>query len=246
MIGDFPRRKMEEPMSNQSSSAPERRSFLTSWNAGVAALAAIAFGRQARAQAKPAAATRWEPARHDKDDWFDQLPGKHRLVFDTTSLEHVASSLLFANNFIRVNQADYGLQPSELAVVIIVRHRSTPFGYTDAMWAKYGAPIAARSQVEDPKTKQPPKVNMFTSANYSEFDNRGMTLDSVFKQGVQLAVCATSTRGYAAAIAQATGGQANAIFEELAANLVPNSRLVPAGIVAVNRAQERGYSLVSI
>jgi intracellular sulfur oxidation DsrE/DsrF family protein len=63
---------------------------------------------------------------------------------------------------------------------------------------------------------------------------------------VQLAVCATSTRGYAAAIAQATGGQANAIFEELAANLVPNSRLVPAGIVAVNRAQERGYSLVSI
>jgi intracellular sulfur oxidation DsrE/DsrF family protein len=26
-------------------------------------------------------------------------------------------------------------------------------------------------------------------------------------------------------------------------NLVSNSRMVPAGIVAVNRAQERGYSL---
>ena len=231
-------------MSSQSS-APERRSFLTSFHAGAAALAALAFGRQARAQNK-AAATRWEPARHDKDDWLDQLPGKHRLVFDTTSLEHVASSLLFANNFIRVNQADYGLQPSEVAVVIIVRHRSTPFGYTDAMWAKYGAPIAARSRVEDPKTKQPPKINMFTSANYADFDNRGMTLDSLFKLGVQLAVCATSTRGYAAAIAQATGGNADTIFQELTANLVPSSRLVPAGIVAVNRAQERGYSLVSI
>ena len=231
-------------MSNQSSPAPERRSFLTSWNTGLAALAAIALGGQARAQGK--AASRWEPARHDKDDWLDQLPGKHRLVFDTTSLEHVASSVLFANNFIRVNQADYGLQPGELAVVIVVRHRSTPFGYTDAMWAKYGAPIAARSQVEDPKTKQPPKLNMFTSANYTEFDNRGATLESIFKQGVQLAVCATSTRGYAGVIAQATGGNANAIFEELAANLVPNSRLVPAGIVAINRAQERGYSLVSI
>jgi intracellular sulfur oxidation DsrE/DsrF family protein len=45
-------------------------------------------------------------------------------------------------------------------------------------------------------------------------------------------------------IAQATGGQADSIFKELAANLVPNARIVPAGIVAVNRAQERGYTFV--
>ena len=32
----------------------------------------------------------------------------------------------------------------------------------------------------------------------------------------------------------------------MVANLVPNARLVPAGIVAVNRAQERGYALVSV
>lgn len=76
---------------------------------------------------------------------------------------------------------------------------------------------------------------------------RGATLDSLFKQGVQLAVCATSTRGYARAIAEATGGNADAINNELIANLVSsNARMVPAGIVAVNRAQERGYSLVSV
>jgi intracellular sulfur oxidation DsrE/DsrF family protein len=33
-------------------------------------------------------------------------------------------------------------------------------------------------------------------------------------------------------------------MKEMAANLIPNARLVPAGIVAVNRAQERGYSFV--
>ena len=32
----------------------------------------------------------------------------------------------------------------------------------------------------------------------------------------------------------------------MVANLVPNARLVPAGIVEVNRAQERGYALVSV
>ena len=234
-------------MSQPSSSTPERRSFLTSLNAGAASLAALALSGVARAQGKSTA--RWEPARHEKDDWFDQLPGKHRLVFDTISLEHVTNATLFASNFIRVNQADYGLQSNDLAVVIVVRHRSTPFGYNDAMWAKYGAPIAARSKVEDPKTKQPPKINIFNARDYGELlNNRGTTLDSLFKLGVQLAVCSTSTRGYAASIAQDVGGDADAIFKELIANLVSNTnaRMVPAGIVAVNRAQERGYSLVSI
>jgi intracellular sulfur oxidation DsrE/DsrF family protein len=206
----------------------------------------MAIGGVAMAQQKSPAAARWEPARHEKDDWFDQLPGKHRLVFDTTAYDGLADAILFANNFIRVNRADYGLQNNDLAVVIVVRHRSTPFGYNDAMWAKYGAAIAARARVEDPKTKLAPKINIFNSGDFGELlSNRGMTLDSLFRQGVQLAVCATSTRGYATSIAQAVSGNADTIFNELIANLVSNSRMVPAGIVAVNRAQERGYSLVS-
>jgi intracellular sulfur oxidation DsrE/DsrF family protein len=233
-------------MTRQSPSSSERRSFFTRLNAGVTSLAAIAVGGVAMAQQKSTTAARWEPARHEKDDWFDQLPGKHRLVFDTTAFDHLGEAILFANNFIRVNRADYGLQNSDLAVVIVVRHRSTPFGYNDAMWAKYGTAIAARAGVEDPKTKLAPKINIFNFADYAELlPSRGTTLDSLFKQGLQLAVCATSTRGYATSIAQAVGGNADTIFNELTSNLVSNSRMVPAGIVAVNRAQERGYSLVS-
>jgi len=207
----------------------------------------MAIGGVAMAQQKSPPAARWEPARHEKDDWFDQLPGKHRLVFDTTAHDGLAEAILFANNFIRVNRADYGLQNSDLAVVIVVRHRSTPFGYNDAMWAKYGTAIAARAKFEDPKSKLAPKINIFNSGDYAELlSNRGTTLDSLFKQGLQLAVCSISTRGYAGAIAQAVGGDAATIFNELTSNLVSNSRMVPAGIVAVNRAQERGYSLVSV
>lgn len=227
--------------------SPERRSFLTRLNAGAVSLAALAVGSIAKAQDKATVTARWEPARHDKDDWLDKLPGKHRLVFDTTTPEALGDALAFANNFIRVNRSDYGLQNSDLAVVIIARHRSTPFGYNDAMWAKYGMPIAARSKVEDPKTKLTPKTNIYNSEGYGDLAaNRGTTLDSLFKQGVQLAVCSTATRGYSRSIAEAVGGNADAIYNELIANLVSNNaRMVPAGIVAVNRAQERGYSLVS-
>lgn len=206
----------------------------------------MAAGSAAMAQEKPAPAARWEPARHDKDDWLDKQPTKHRLVFDTTTPDGFGEALAFAGNFIRVNRVEYGLQNNDLSVVIVVRHRSTPFGYSDAIWAKYGMPIAAQSKFEDPKSKSAPKANVYNSADYGELlPNRSVTLDSLFKQGVQLAVCSVATRGFATVIAEAIGGNADTINSELIANLaVGNSRMVPAGIVAVSRAQERGYTLV--
>jgi intracellular sulfur oxidation DsrE/DsrF family protein len=146
-----------------------------------------------------------------------------------------------------VNRKDYGLQSSDLAVVVVARHRSTPFAYNDAMWAKYGTAPAAQAEVEDPKSKLAPKTNIYNAGDYSDLlPNRGVTLDSLFKKGVQLAVCSLATHAYAASAANAVGGSADAIYDELIANLVSNARMVPAGIVAVNRAQERGYSLVSV
>ena len=70
-------------------------------------------------------------------------------------------------------------------------------------------------------------------------------MDSLGKLGTQFAVCKLSTRANASVIANATGGKAEEIFAEISANLIPNARLVPAGIVAVNRAQERGYTLMA-
>jgi intracellular sulfur oxidation DsrE/DsrF family protein len=233
-------------MSKEAASSLERRSFLGRLNAGAAALAAMFGHGVANAQVRPAATGRWEPLRHEKDDWLEQLPGKHRLVFDTTNPEGIGLALLFTNNFMRVNRSDYGLQNSDLAVVIVVRHRSAPFGYNDAMWAKYSAAIAAHVHYEDPKSKAAPKVNVYNSGDYGDLaPNRGTTFEALAKQGVQFAVCANATRAVAGAITRSVGGNTDAVFTELTANLVPNGRMVPAGIVAVNRAQERGYSLVS-
>jgi hypothetical protein len=106
--------------------------------------------------------------------------------------------------------------------------------------------MAGRAEFVDPKTKQAPKSNLFNATDYGrELSNRGTTLDSLLKQGAQLGVCSVATRGLAGVIAQATGGNTDDIFNELVSNLVGNARMVPAGIVAVNRAQERGYSFVS-
>ena len=222
-----------------------RRSFLSKAGVGAAALGAAigAGGSPVRAQSGSPDAARWQPARHATDDWFDQVPGKHRFFFDTISPASLGQAIFFANNYTTANRTGYGLEPSELAIVICVRHHSTGFAFTDAMWAKYGKPLADRINFTDPKTSTAPIVNVFQASGYgAALTNSGVTLDSFIKRGGHLAVCQLSMRANSRAIASQTGGKAEEIYEELAAHLVPNSHIVPAGIVAVNRAQERGYS----
>ncbi len=226
-------------------STSKRRSFLARLSAGVTAFAAV-VSSGGTTQGQSLASTKWLPERHEKDDWLDQGPTKHRLIFDTTTPNGLGDAIAFAGNFMRVNRTDYGLQNADLAVVIVVRHRSTPFAYSDAIWAKYGVPMASRAQFTDPKTKVAPTLNVYNATDYSaQLPNRGTTLNSLLKQGVQLAVCQVATRGIAGSIAEATGGNTDAIYNELVASIESGARMVPAGIVAVNRAQERGYSFVS-
>src|SRR5207248_2946578 len=116
-----------------------------------------------------------------------------------------------------------GLPNDQLAVVICLRHRSTPFAYADAMWAKYSEPIALRSGFTDPRTRQAPTLNVYQARGYgSLLPNNGATLDSLITRGVRLAVCQMATRAYATSIAGKTGGSVDDIYRELTEHLVPN------------------------
>jgi len=222
-----------------------RRSFLSRLGTGVAAFGAAfgAGGGIARAQGPVAEAGTWKPARHAEDDWFDRIPGGHRFFFDTITPQGFGQTIFFANNVFTANRNGYRLRQEDQALAICVRHHSTGFAFNDAMWAKYGESLAERADLKDPKTGQAPKINMYMASGYgSQLSNNGVTLDSLLKLGAHLAVCQMATRANASGIAQQTGGKNDDIYQELTSNLVPNSHMVPAGIVAVNRAQERGYA----
>jgi hypothetical protein len=212
--------------------------------AGATAFGAMFATGGSRAQAQPASSA-WQPARHPQDDWLDQLPGKHRCFFDTTTVDALVDAILFAGNYYNVNKNTYGLENGELVVVIGVRHQSAPFGYNDAIWAKYGAALAERAKYTDPKSSQTPITNPYApAAAGGASGSRGGGLTALSGRGARISVCDLSTHGIAGLIAQKVGGKSDAIYAELAANLIGNARLVPAGILAVNRAQEHGYSLM--
>src|SRR5262245_19851249 len=93
-----------------------RRSLISAIGA---AGAALVFGsRDARAQSAPPSGGHFEPARHPEDAWFDALPGKHRTVIDTFSVNGAGNALLFANNLFLSNAAGYHLADADVAVVI--------------------------------------------------------------------------------------------------------------------------------
>ena len=220
----------------------QRRSFVSRFGFGATALAsAVALEAALPAESRAAG---WQPERHRSDDWLDKIPGKHRMVFDATTPDGFGYAMLYAGNYFIGNQDGYGLKESDLAVVIVARHFATPFAFNDAMWKKYGETISQLSNFSDPKTKLPPSHNLYNVPD-SGLPNKGGTLDALIKRGVQFAVCQMATRQLADSFAAAIGSDGETVFKELSANLINNSHLVPAGIVAVNRAQERGYSVVN-
>lgn len=217
-----------------------RRSMLV--GLGAAAAASAAAVGTAGAQTTGAA---FRPTRHPEDSWLDAAPGaKHRIVIDAPTPHGAGEAILFANNLYEQQKAAYKGSEKDLAIVIVMRHFGTPFAFSDAFWAKYGKPVGTMLGFNDPKTKQPPTSNLYNSKDYGmDLPTLGNTVDQVQKLGTRFAVCDMATHFIASQLA-AGGGNADAIYKELVASIVPGSRMVSAGVVGVTRAQEYGYTLI--
>lgn len=203
----------------------ERRAIIT----GLGAVAAGALGG-ASLQAQGMSDT-FTPTLHTADAWMSAMGGKHRVVLDVISPDGLPDAVRFTGNLLAGHKNGWGVEESDVALIVCLRHGATPFGYTDAIWSKYGKTI-------DPRATPAPTANPYNTADR-------MQLADLAKRGVQFMVCGTASRGLAGRIAGA-GGDADAVLKEMGANLIPSARIVPAGVVAVVHAQERKFALISV
>jgi intracellular sulfur oxidation DsrE/DsrF family protein len=225
-----------------------RRSFMSRMGAAFAAFG-IGSAASAEAQTKPAAPAAagraFRAAHHAQDDWMDQFPGKHRIVIDAVTPHGAGEAVLFANNLYVSHKTAYDLADKDLAIVVVMRHFATPFAFTDAVWAKYGKAMGDMLPFKDPKTKESPTTNLYQAAGYGlALPNLGTTIETVRKKGTYIAICDQATRFTAQGVAGMTGSTMDAVYKDFQANIVPDSRFVPAGVLAVARAQEKGYTLI--
>jgi hypothetical protein len=222
-----------------------RRKFISDVGLAAVAVGSGATLAGAQAPAKAAAHAAFHPARHTMDDWLDAAAGKHRIIIDAVTAAGAGSAILFANNLYQTNKDAYKMADGDLAIVIVMRHFATPFAFSEAFWAKYGSLVGGMLAFNDPKTQKAPTTNVYQSAEYGmTLPSFGNTITGMIGRGTRLAICEMATHFFAGEGAKAMGSTPDAVYKEFVASALPNHQFVPAGVVALNRAQERGYTMI--
>jgi len=216
-------------MTNITDSIHPRRRFVGRAAAAIAALTGLPGILRADTLSPGLA----DDSKHDA--WMKQLKGKHRQLFHAMDLNDRA--MLMASNYLDAYQNEFAEKPGEATAVIGVHGPALYLGFTDAAWAKYGLGKAAN--VIDPTTKEPAIRNIFATGGE-------LAVDTAQKRGILFLMCNTALRLRSRAIAKERGETYEAVYKELEASRLPGTILVPALVVAINRAQEKGVTYVRV
>ena len=85
------------------------------------------------------------------DEWFKQIKGKHRIVFDAPQPNGIFP-FAWPRIFLVTNAAT-GTPEKDCSVVVVRRHTAIPYALEDRLWAKYN--LGEVFKAEDPKTIKP-------------------------------------------------------------------------------------------
>ncbi len=214
-------------MSEIFSSRQPRRRFL---GKAAAALAAITAGFPSSARAAVATDGTLDS---DHDAWIKASKGKHRQFFHAFQAQETA--MLMASNYLDAYTQEFNVKPGEVNAVIGVHGPALAIGFSDAAWAKYA--MGKSAGINDPSTKEPVVRNVFAGTG-------PLGVASLQKRGVTFLLCNTALRRLSRMLAEQRGETYEAVYEDLKSSQLPGVILVPALVVAINRAQEAGFSYV--
>lgn len=219
-------------MTETATSQP-RRHFLGRAAAVLAGLG-VGFPSGARADGILVGGT----ADSEHDAWMKPLKGKHRQIFHATAAGDVP--MLMANNFLDAYTGEFAAKPGEVNAVIGIHSRASgalSLAFNDAAWAKYS--MGKASGVTDPATREPAVRNIFAAGGR-------LGIAESQKRGIVFLICNTAIKLRAQEIAAERGETYEAVYTDLKASLLPGMILVPAMVVAINRAQEAGFTYLRV
>jgi intracellular sulfur oxidation DsrE/DsrF family protein len=214
-------------------SPTNRRSFLGAVATGSAALAMSSVGVRSAEAA--------EIADGFSEAWLSKITGKHKQYFDATTTGQFP--MVYAMNFLNSYNDPYKIPDSQLSAVVGLRHFAIGAAMKDSMWAKYK--IGEFTQTMDPETKAPSLRNIFNQPHAGDIMFPGAAIEKLVARGVQFTACNVALTVVSSVLAKNAGVSAEAAKAEWTANLLPGVVLVPSGVLAVNRAQEKGCTYCS-
>ena len=227
-------------MPKQSPAPRNRRVFLAQLATGSAALAV--GGLATHVTAGPAQAESPASPGSFSEAWLNRLTGRHRQFFDATTVNN-GFALAFAMNFLNSNNDTYKLSDAQLSAVVGLRHFAIPMAFTDSIWARYK--LGEFFKVTDPATQAPSVRNFLYHPREGDVPFPGMAMDKLLARGVQVTCCNVALTVLSGMTAKNAGVTPDIAKQEWIAGLIPGVVLVPSGVLAVNRAQEKGCTYCS-
>ena len=221
-----------------SPSKTHRRDFLTNVAAGAAALG---LGSIASLSAQ-AGEQRIDNVYADADEWFSKLKDrKHKIVFDVPDPNGIFP-FAWPRVFLLTNEKT-GTASKDCGVVVVLRHSAIGYAMENRLWEKYK--FGEFFKADDPKTNKPSVRNPFWQAPAADFNVPGfgpipIAINDLQASGVMFCVCDAALTVYSAALAQSLGQDGAKIREDWVSGLLPGIQVVPSGVWAVGRAQEKG------
>jgi intracellular sulfur oxidation DsrE/DsrF family protein len=225
-----------------------RRRFLGQVLGGVTAAAAISTAVEA--QAPMAAAS-------GPDAWIREVKGTHRCLFDFPQHKN-GVPLLHILNYLNTYNEAYKAAPGSVGAVgtfySLGNQSSIALGFNDAVWAKYGlgeylglkdksGKAYSRNVFQQPTTDDAHLlIQAFQTPNIPELAGAmpALGIASLQKMGTKFLVCANALGGWCLELQARGKGKADEIEKDFRANLLPGVTIVPAMVIAIEKAQAAG------
>jgi hypothetical protein len=191
------------------------------------------------------------------DAWIGEVKGTHRCLFDFPQHKGGAP-LLHILNYLNTYKEAYKAAPGSVGAVgtfySIGNQSSISLGFNDAMWAKYG--LGEYLGLKDKAGKAYTRnvffrptgddagvlIAAFQTPNIPELAGMvpGLGIESLQKMGTKFILCANALGAWCLELQARGKGKAGDIEKELRANVLPGVTIVPAMVIAIEKAQAAG------
>lgn len=173
----------------------------------------------------------------DADEWFNKVKGKHKIVYDAPE-PHNGFPVIWtwvyyhSNNLTKTPDED-------MTAVVVLRHAAICMAMNDNLWSKYK--LGELFKVNDNNTKVAAVRNPYHEPNGVDFPMAEVEgIKKLIERGAMFCVCEMAITNKSRAVAKTTGQKAEDVKAEWMAGIIPGIQVVPSGVWAVGRAQERG------
>jgi intracellular sulfur oxidation DsrE/DsrF family protein len=171
--------------------------------------------------------------------WVRLLTGAHRQLFDMPAPDG-GVPLVHVMNYYDTYNRDFGVKDADINGVLTFYTRSTFFGLTDAMWAKYriGEFVKELDASGTPVTANPWRATPVVLG--MSIPSAG--IESLQKRGATFLLCNNSLKIMSGLLAKTRGLEPTAVYADMRAHVLPGVTVVPAMVIAIEQAHSAGVS----